>query len=101
MALDITVEWLNVSNTVLYTTTSLEGFTLYNETFYYSLTQAQAMISNPSYIAQDTNYYNNKMKLRIFIDSGNQAIAIGNDITSAQECYDAATYIVSNQQNFF
>jgi len=100
-ALQVTVQWLNVSNTVLYSSSSLEGFTLYNETFYYSLTQAQAMVSNPSYIAQDTNYYNNKMKLRLFIDSGNQAISIGNDITSAQICYDSATFIVNNQQNFF
>jgi len=101
MALDVTVEWLNVSNTVLYTDTSLEGFTLYNETFYYSLTQAQAMVSNPTLFAQDTNYYNNKMKLRLFIDSGNQAISIGNDITSAQICYDQASYMVSYQQNYF
>lgn len=100
-ALQVTVQWLNVSNTVLYISSSLEGFTLYNESFYYSLTQAQAMVSNPSYIAQDTNYYNNKMKLRLFIDSGNQAISLGNDITSAQICYDSATYIVNNQQNYF
>ncbi len=100
-ALQVTVQWLNVSNTVLYTSTSLEGFTLYNETFYYSLTQAQAMVSNPSFIIQDTNYFNNKMKLRLFIDSGNQAISLGNDISSAQVCYDAATYLVSNQQNYF
>lgn len=100
-ALQVTVQWLNVTNTTLYTSSSLEGFTLYNESFYYSLTQAQAMVSNPSYIAQDTNYYNNKMKLRLFIDSGNQAISLGNDITSAQICYDSASYIVANQQNYF
>lgn len=100
-ALQVTVQWLNSSSAVLYTSSSLKGFTLYNETFYYSLTQAQSMISNPSYIVQDTNYYDNKMKLRLFIDSGNQAISLGNDISSAQVCYDAATYIVSNQQNFF
>lgn len=100
-ALQVTVQWLNVTNTTLYTSSSLEGFTLYNESFYYSLTQAQAMVSNPSYIAQDTHYYNNKMKLRLFIDSGNQAISLGNDITSAQICYDSASYIVANQQNYF
>ena len=100
-ALQVTVQWLNVANTILYTSSSLEGFTLYNETFYYSLTQAQSMISNPGFIIQDKNYFNNKMNLRLYIDSGNQAISLGNDIVSAQICYDAATYLVSNQQNYF
>ena len=53
MALTVTVQWLDVNNVVLYDKTDLIGFTLYNETFYYSLTQGQAAISNPSYILQD------------------------------------------------
>lgn len=101
MALNITVQWLNVSNTVLYSKTELCGFTLYNETFYYSLTQAQASQSVPPNIVQDTNYYNNKMALRTLIDSGNQAITYGDDVTTAQNMYDAATYMVTNEGKFF
>lgn len=100
-ALNVTVQWLNVSNVVLYSATDLKGYTLYNETFYYSLTQAQSAASNPSNIIQDTVYYTNKMKLRVLIDSGNQAITLGDDIASAQQCYNGATYLTNNQDLFF
>lgn len=101
MALSVVVTWNDAGGVQLYTKTVLTGFTLYNETFYYSLTQGQAAVSQPSYILQDTTYYQNKCKLRSNIDSGNQAISLGGDITSAQECYDLATVMVNNQNFFF
>lgn len=101
MALNISVEWLNVSDVVLYDKSKLSGFTAYNEVFYYSLTQGQAAVSNPSYILQDTTYFQNKSKLRVLIDSGNQAVVLGYDITSAQNCYDLATFMVTNQNLYF
>jgi hypothetical protein len=100
-ALTVTVNWVDVSGVTLYTKTVLAGFTLYNETFYYSLTQGQAAVSNPSYILQDTTYFQNKSKLRSLIDSGDQAVTLGYDITSAQTCYDLATFMVTNQNNYF
>jgi hypothetical protein len=100
-ALSVTVNWVNSAGVTLYTKTSLAGFTLYNLTFYYSLTQGQAAISNPSFILQDTTYFQNKSKLKTLIDSGNNAITLGYDITSAQECYDLATYMVTNQNLLF
>jgi len=101
MALTITVQWLNVSGTVLYSKTELCGFTLYNETFYYSLTQAQATQSVPPNIVQDTGCYGNKMILRTLIDSGNQAITYGVDITTAQNMYDQATLMTNNENLYF
>lgn len=101
MALNISVEWLDVSSVPLYTKSKLSGFTAFNETFYYSLTQGQAAVSNPSYILQDTTYFQNKSKLRCLIDSGNQSVVLGYDITSAQTCYDLATYMVTNQNLYF
>lgn len=100
-ALTVTVEWVNLSGVALYTKTILAGFTLFNETYYYSLTQGQAAVSNPSYILQDNGYFQNKSKLRCLIDSGNQAVTLGYDITSAQECYDLASFMVTNQNNYF
>lgn len=100
-SLSVTVNWVNAAGVTLYTKTSLAGFTLFNETFYYSLTQGQAAISNPSYILQDNTYFQNKSRLRVLIDSGNQAVTLGYDITTAQECYDLATYMVNNQNNLF
>jgi hypothetical protein len=100
-ALSVVVNWVDAGGVTLYTKTSLAGFTLFNETFYYSLTQGQAAISNPSYILQDNTYFQNKSRLRVLIDSGNQAVTLGYDITTAQECYDLATYMVNNHNNLF
>lgn len=102
MALNITLSYVNVSGVSVASDTNLAGFTLYNETFYYSLTQAQAsQNSPPPMIIQDNNYWTNKLILRTNIDSGNQAITLGDDITSAQNCYGMATYMVTNQSDFF
>lgn len=100
-ALDITVQWLDVNSVVLYSKTLLKGFTLYNNTFLYSLTQAEATQSTPPNILQDTQYLQNKTALQLFIDSGNQAITYGNDIVSAQNMYDAATYLTQNEDFYF
>jgi len=99
-ALNITLSYVTAGGAVANgaTLTSLNGFTLFNESFLYTLTQAQS--SDPA-IIQDTNYYANKSKLRENIDSGNQAITLADDIQSAQQCYDLATFLVTNQADFF
>lgn len=101
-ALNITLSYVDVSGNSVASATGLRGFTLYNETFYYSLTQAQAMQNQPPpMIIQDSNYFSNKLILRTLIDSGNQAIELGDDITTAQNCYDQATYMVLQQNDYF
>jgi len=96
--LTVLVEWLNVSNVVLYSKTLSFGFTAYNETFYYGLTQD--LVANPSLYASQ-NWFDNKMRLRVYIDSGNQAISFASDIYSAQLCYDLATEMQTNQNFYF
>lgn len=86
----VTVEWLDVSNTVLYDKTLYYGFTGFNEDFDYTLTQLIA--SNPL-LMNDNNYWQNKSLLRTLIDSGDNAIERASDITSAQQCYDLATQL--------
>lgn len=101
-ALNTTLAYVDISGNIVASTTTLCGFTLYNETFYYSLTQAQAMQNQPPpMIIQDSNYFSNKLILRTLIDSGNQAISLGDDITSAQNNYDQATYMVTNENDYF
>lgn len=99
-ALNITVQWLDVSNTVLYTKTIAYGFSAYGETFYYGLTQNQVPIQNPA-VALSTNYYQNKMKFRVFLDSADQAISFASDIYSAQVMYDAETEMITNESFYF
>ena len=102
--LDVTLAYVTAGGAVANgaTLTVLQGFPLYAEEFYYSLTQAQAQQNTPPpTILQDTNYYMQKMMLRVNIDSGNNAITYGDDIVSAQNCYNLANYQIENQADFF
>lgn len=94
----ITVEWLNVSNVVLYSKTIDTGFTLYNETFDYSLTKN--LSGNPLLI-NDNGFFSEKSELRTCIDSGDQALELADDLYAAQQCYDRATEIRLNSQYLF
>jgi len=97
-AVNITVEWLNVSNSVLYNKTLQYGFILYGRTASYGF--VQLMTANPMLI-NDNNFWDSKQKLSELIDSGNQAIEEASDIYNAQRCYDAATDLIDNSQYYF
>jgi len=97
-ALSITVQWLNASNVVVATVTNSYAFTAYNETFYYGLTESQVANAN---LTASTNWYQNKMTLRVELDSATQAIVYASDIFSAQAALNRATYISTNQSFFF
>lgn len=97
-ALFIVVEWVDVSDTVLYTASGLYCFTMYSELFLYGLTQNEASVPN---IIQDTNYYDNKQKLRVYVDDANNAVAIGGDIAAAQSSLNRAAYMIANQNIYF
>lgn len=97
-ALQITDQWLNVSNTVLYTVTDAFSFTNYGEAFYYNLTQQQS--ANPQIIAS-LNFYETKMMVRVELDSAAQAITFAGDIKSSQQCLDRLQIIITNQNFFF
>ncbi len=94
-ALSIKVDWVDGSGNVLYTLTTAYAFTAYSETFYYGLSQSEVPITNPS-VATSTNYYQNKMLLRVFIDSADQSISFASDIYSAQVALDSAAFLITN-----
>lgn len=98
MALYITVQWLYAGGIVQYEKSYLTGFTLYNETFDYTLTQ---VLSGNPLLINDHNFFANKSQLRVSIDSGNQAIFLAADIFGAQQCYDRATNLRLNSPYFF
>lgn len=91
--LDIIVQWLNVSNTVLYDKTIPTGLTLYNSTNSYQRTQK--LSGNPLLI-NDDDFWERKEQLRECIESGNEAILFAEDIFAAQQCYDRGTDIRLN-----
>lgn len=97
-SLSILVQWCNVSGTVIYFKEQVYSFTLYSQQFYYYLTQQQAA-GNAN--IQDTNYFNNKQKLKTFIDSANNAVQYASDIVGGQNSLDAAAYMIDHQNDYF
>lgn len=93
----ITIQWLDGSNVVLYDYSFNQGFTLFNETFDYQLTQR---LTGNTLLINDNDFFPLKSQLRVAIDSGNQAILKG-DIFGAQQCYDIGTNLRVNSQYYF
>jgi len=58
------------------------------------------MSANPMLI-NDNDFWYNKSKLRVLIDSGNQAILNAEDLSNAQLCYDEATKVRLKAQYLF
>lgn len=97
-ALNIIVTWVNNAGAVLYTSSLIYVFVGYAEQFYYSLTQEQQ--GKPD-IINDQTYFENKSKLRTLIDSAQQAISVGQDIYSAQNCIELYTPMLQNPNLYF
>jgi hypothetical protein len=92
------VDWVNNAGTVLYTKTILCDFSLTNTQQSFKLTAS--LTSDPSLLG-DTNWWYSKMKLRVNIDDALEAVTIGGNQRIAQSALDRATYMTSNQKDFF
>jgi hypothetical protein len=97
-SLVVIVQWLYVSNNILYDSSSLDGFTLFNHTFDYQTTQ---VLAGNQLLFNDNNFWWNKVKLLSYIKEGDDAIALASDQTTAQLCYDAATNLRTNSPYLF
>lgn len=97
-AVTATVQWLDVSNNVLYTSTEQFPLALFGQQFLYYLVQLQGL--TPS-IPADTNYDANTAILWAAILGGINAVTINNDIAAAQNSFNRATYMQQNQSLFF
>lgn len=98
MALNIRVDWLDSTNTVLYTLNNNYCLSEFNKQFLYYLIQLQSLTYN---IIQDNNYWGNVGILWTNIIGAINAVEIGNDITASQACLNRATYMAQNQDYYF
>lgn len=94
----LTVQWLNVGGTVLYTLTQVYCFPQYNKNFYYYLWQQQALTYQ---IIADGTYFNAVATYWQNIIGAMKAVEYGADIAASQACLDRATYMMQNQSTFF
>lgn len=99
-ALLVKVQWLDVSNAVLYEKEIAFGFDAFGQNFFYGLTDGQVPITNPP-ITLSSNYYLNKVQFYCYLTSASQAITYASDIYKAQIAYDLDQWMISNQNDFF
>ncbi len=97
-ALYVRVNWLNAAGATLYTKITLYGFYSYTNDFLLQLTKDQ--IPYPQILA-DTNYWGNKSKLHTLLKDAQNSVEIGGDIYTAQNCLNAANYMIQNSVDYF
>jgi len=95
---DITVQWLNSSNVVLYTYQNQYPLAEYNKQFLVGLVAAQGLTPG---IVQDTNYSGNIATFWTNIIAGINQVEFAADTAGGQNCFDRATYMRVNQANYF
>lgn len=101
LAVNIRVDWVNVSGAVVTVIATLNQnycFSLFNKQFLYYLVQLQSTTYN---IIQDTNYWGNVGIFWSNITGAINAVEVGNDIAASQACLSRATYMAQNQANYF
>ena len=98
LAVSIKVDWLSVTNVVLYTLTNQFCLSFFNKAFMYYLAQQESLTPN---IVQDTNYYNNKAMFWTTIVSADNAVEIGDDIAASQNQLNVGTNMRLQESLYF
>lgn len=97
-AVDVKVDWLNTSNTVLYTKTIRYCFSLYAKQFYVGLIKSQ---SSNDKLKSFGNYYQNLIKLLVSIKEAEDSITLLDDISSSQAALNRAKKLIDSPYNFY
>ena len=97
-AVSILVEWLDVSNVVLYESTESYCLANYSKSFLYYLEQSQSLTPN---IVQDANYSANLANLWAAVRGAINAIEEGNDLAASQNALNRANNYRLNQSLYF
>jgi hypothetical protein len=97
-AVSILVQWLDVSNAVLYSLTQQYCLSQFNKQFFYSLMQQQAL--NPG-IVQDTNYWSNVAQFWASLNGAIEAVETGDDLDASQQCLSRCTEMQDNESKYF
>lgn len=97
-AVNIRVDWLNVSNVVVETLNDNYGLSQFGKQFMFYLVQLQGLTPG---VYQDTNYSGNLALLWTNIIGGDNAITYGNSLAAAQNCYNRANDMEQNESKYF
>ncbi len=95
---NIIVQWLNVSNTVLYSYENQYALSEYNKQFLVYLVASQGLTPG---IVQDSNYSGSIATFWTNVIAGINQVEFAADIAGGQNCFSRATFMRLNQANFF
>lgn len=98
LAANVRLDWLNGGGVSQVNTSQIFAFTGYLEWFFYGLLQ---QTSAQNRLLVDRNFFDDLSKLRVLIDSANQAINIGNSQFNSQAMLLLAQYMQTNANLFF
>jgi len=97
-ALTVKIDWLDVSNAILYTKTLVYVFQRFNIEFDYSLTYSEA---NGGASLNSSNWLKSRMQLRLSIEDADSAITEASSVTDSQAACDRGTYLRLNTNLFY
>lgn len=95
---NIIVQWLNVSNVVLYSYENQYPLAEYNKQFLVYLVSAQGLTPG---IVQDSNYNGNMATFWVYITAGINQVDFAADIQGGQAMFEQATFMRLNQSKYF
>ncbi len=97
-AVSALVQWLDVSNAVLYSSTQSYCLANYGKSFLYYLEQQNSLTPG---IVQDANFSNNLAALWADIRGALNAVEEGNDIAASQNALNRANNLRLNESLYF
>ena len=97
-AVSVLVQWLDVSDTELYSLTQSYCLANYSKSFLYYLEQSQSL--TPS-IVQDSNYSSNLAIFWATLKGAINSIEEGNDLSASQNGLNRLNFMRLNQSNYF
>lgn len=98
LAANVLVQWLNVSNTVLYSTNTNYPFPNFGKQFFIYLVQSQGLTPG---VYQDTNYGGNLGVFWANLVGGINQVELGNDIAGAQNLFNRTNEMRLNESYYF
>lgn len=98
LAVTVTIQWLNVSNVVLYDLSEVYCLREFNIQNFIYLIQQQAL--SPGKV-QDATYFSNLCQYWINIEGANTMIVEAEDLAGSQACLNRATNFLNNETFYF
>lgn len=98
LAVEIRVDWVNSSGTVLYTETNSYCLAQYAKNFLYEIVQSQGLTPG---VVQDTSYFSNLAQMWANLRGAINAVEVASDLSASQASLNRCINYENNEAFFF